>query len=466
MPDSRPVLFVCESYYLKFYRPLAAHLAEAGFRPIWVVVDRPAEWEHEYLNPAAEIEELATTRGVTCGPEQLDALTVFERIVFETPKLFKENYGYTINIVRSTERARQLADSWYEATLALLERFRPAAVFLWNGRYLPYSAVSAACQGVSQAFFTSEIGWVPGTIFLDYGTLSTHTTDLAGQQFESFRNADRRRADAFLEEYVARKATMVSQTIAGASEVRRGLLGSEGRFLVLYGCQVDWDTNVVIGARRFHSNESAIGFLLESLSDVPGARLVVKTHPLDPEKKDDRLQRLLGDRGAVVADVHPHTLIEAADCVVVRNSTLGFEALCYGKPVMLLEHAKYRHPNLTLDASDVASARSNLMTVSNGECRTPDPDVLRQFVIHLLDRYLVPGRYDYHFERTKLEILAHFEQNQSHQYLVRLLNNATPPLAAARDQTVSRAIARCELRRFSPLSFWSRQARRILQRLS
>ena len=45
-------------------------------------------------------------------------------------------------------------------------RFGPRAVFIWNGRYLPYRAVAAACEAVGQVLMTSEIGWIPGTILL------------------------------------------------------------------------------------------------------------------------------------------------------------------------------------------------------------------------------------------------------------------------------------------------------------
>ena len=466
MADSPSVLFVCESYYLRFYAPLADRLHRSGFRPIWITLDGPSAWPYEMLDLSPAIDDLAATQDAVGSPELLDRLTLFERIVFGRPDTFKDNYSYTIKNVRTAERARLLADAWYRATLALLDRFKPSGVFFWNGRYLPYSALSAACQAAGQLFFTSEIGWLPGTIFLDRGPLSTNTTDLAGRTFESVAETELPRAVDFLQEYVTLRATMVSQTIAAAPAVRQRLLGGDGKFLLLYGCQVDWDTNVVIGARRFHSNESAVQFLTECVSAVPGARVVVKTHPLDSDKKEERLRNVLGDRGTVVSDIHPHTLIEAADCVAIRNSTLGFEALCYGKPVMALEDAKYTHPRLTLGADSIASGQLNVSSVFTRECRVPDPGTLRQFIVHLLDRYLVPGSYDYHFDRTTLGILSHFEKNQSHRDLEALLNQAAPSTRVGSDPAVERAIAGCELRRATRSSSWSRRARRILDRLS
>lgn len=463
MARQQTVLFVCEKYYLRFYAPLAERLARSGFRPVWVMLDGAAQWAYESVDPTPALERLVDTRASTFAPERLDLLCAFERAVFERPDVFKDNYRYTVTTVRTAERARRLAELWYEATVALLRRFSPGAVFLWNGRYLPYSAVSAACAATGQLFFTSEIGWVPGTMFVDRGPLTTSTTDLVGRGFEAQPTTpgDAARADAFLLDYTSRKATMVSQTLESVSDARQRLLGEDGTFLLLYGCQVDWDTNVVIGARRFHSNESAVTFLLECLATIPGARMVIKTHPLDSEKREGRLREIVGSRGTVVSDIHPHTLIEAADCVAVRNSTLGFESLCYGKPLMALEAAKYTHSGLTLEARDSAGAAERLRSVATKQNPLPDRGVLRQFVLHLLDHYLVPVRYEYFFEPGKLELLSHFSHSDSHRMLEQVVNQAAPPTLGAVDGRVSRAVAACELRGSQRRSLFQKGLRRL-----
>ena len=458
--DGRSVLFICESYYLKFYKPLADRLIRSSFSPVWVMLDGPAPWEYAAIDPSLAVEALVGARDFKCR-DQIDALCVFERAVFERPNLFKHPYRYTTNVVRTPERARRLAEAWYQITLALLRRFAPSAVFVWNGRYLPYSAVSAACMAAGQLLMTSEIGWVPGTIFLDRGPLSTDTTDLFGRGLESTVGTDVARADAFLLDYTTRKATMVSQRLVSSSEVRNRLLGGDGTLLLLYGCQVDWDTNVVIGARRFRSNEAAVSFLVECLSQIAGARIVVKTHPLDSEKNEDNLRAIIQGRGTVVSDIHPHTLIEAADCVAVRNSTLGFEALCYGKPLIVLEGAKYKHPRLTLEARSVEEAVSSLMSVSTGNCNLPDRAALRQFIQHLLDHYLLPVRYAYFFEPAKLEILSHFGHNEAYRALEQALSEARPPILDDVDRGVLQALDGCALRHPRQRSFLYRQIRKL-----
>jgi hypothetical protein len=458
MSDSKTVLFICEKYYLRFYRPLAERLVQFGFSPVWVTLDGADQWDYDYLDPAPAVEQLTERPELQCRAS-VDAICALERHVFERPEVFRHSYPYTLNVVRTFERARRLAEAWSQATLALVARFQPRAIFVWNGRYLPYSAISAACEAAGQPFFTSEIGWLPGTVFVDRGRLSPDTTDLFGRGAAA-ATVDNGRAEAFLTDYTAKKATMVSQRLLSPSETRRNLLGPEGRFLLVYGCQVDWDTNVVVGARRFHSNESAVSFLLECMAGVPGARIAVKTHPLDSKDSETALREIVGSRGSVVSDIHPHTLIEAADCVSVRNSTLGFEALCYAKPLIALEHAKYCDPKLTLEAANSVEGGANLQAIAAGRCTVPDRLALRQFMLHVIDHYLVPVGYRYFFEPEQLTILAHLERNDSCRQLREVLCSVEPATVDA-DPDVVRAIGRSEFRRARRRSLLRRIANKL-----
>ena len=459
MVGATRVLFVCEKYYLRFYNAIAERLSAAGFAPLWVSVDGPGEWKHDWIDGSSLIDTVARNVDSTAAAA-FEHVCVFERAVFDRPDVFRNSYPYTANVVRSYERAPQVAMAWHQATLALLRRFTPAAVFVWNGRYLPYSAIATACAAAHQLLLTSEIGWVPGTIFLDKGELSANTTDLAGHDWRSVA-VDNGRAQAFLRDYTSSKATMVSQQLHQPEEVRRRLLGPRGRLLIVYGCQVDWDTNVVIGARRFRSNEAAVSFLMASTASIAGARIVVKTHPLDADKREATLQSLLGDRGVVVSDIHPHTLIEAADCVAVRNSTLGFEALAYRKPVLVLEKAKYNEAGLTFGADAMEECSSAVARIASGDCQLPDPALLDRFVLHLLDRYLVPVGYEYFFDPARLGLLTHFARNDSYEMLKKVLTSSTPARASDVNSHVGHVIDAFPVRRSQQPSLIRRQMQHL-----
>src|SRR5262245_5690794 len=105
------VLFVCEKYFLRFYRPLADRLRRAGFEPVGVAVDGDAPWDGESVDPSRAIEELMEDPGFA-GPEDVAAPWNFERAVFARPDLLTVNYPYTLNVVRTPARAQRLAQAW------------------------------------------------------------------------------------------------------------------------------------------------------------------------------------------------------------------------------------------------------------------------------------------------------------------------------------------------------------------
>jgi hypothetical protein len=166
-----------------------------------------------------------------------------------------------------------------------------------------------------------------------------------------------------------------------------------------------------------------------------------------------------------VSDIHPHTLIEAADCISVRNSTLGFEALCYAKPLIALEHAKYRDPKLTLHVENAIEGGANLQAIAAKQCTVPDRLALRQFMLHVIDHYLVPVGYRYFFEPEQLGILAHLQRNDSHRQLHEVLRNVEPATVSA-DPDVTRAIGRCEFHRGRRRSLLRRIANKLVGRRS
>src|SRR5215217_8716419 len=115
MRDDKAILFICEKYYLRFYRPLAAHLAGSGFKPIWIALDGIDRWDHDYLDARSAVDTLVESDEMAYPPG-VDMLCAFEQAVFDRPSLFKANYSYTVNVVRTLERARRLAAAWYEFT--------------------------------------------------------------------------------------------------------------------------------------------------------------------------------------------------------------------------------------------------------------------------------------------------------------------------------------------------------------
>lgn len=122
----------------------------------------------------------------------------------------------------------------------------------------------------------------------------------------------------------------------------------------------------------------------------PGYDLVVKEHPLSIGRNPLSLLRRLG-RVPNVRVVHPHEssheLIGQAEAVAVISSTVGLEALLYGKPVLTLGQPFYSGYGVTLDVDSFAELREAVPALLRFR---PDPVRTRRF-LHAAMRACKPG---------------------------------------------------------------------------
>jgi capsular polysaccharide export protein len=119
-----------------------------------------------------------------------------------------------------------------------------------------------------------------------------------------------------------------------APDLNDGVLRSDDLARVLVVDQTDGDMSVVCGGA---SEASFADMLHAALLENPTATIYVKTHPeVSAGRKGGYLTEIQNsERVVVVRDtVNPIDLIQKIDKVYVVTSTMGFEALLCGKPVV------------------------------------------------------------------------------------------------------------------------------------
>lgn len=132
-------------------------------------------------------------------------------------------------------------------------------------------------------------------------------------------------------------------------------IGQGGRPFYFYPLQLDCDTQI-----RQHSPFGRIAPSLHAIIDSfaryapPESQLVIKEHPLDNcltnwRRMTARIVREAGvaDRVIYLENGPLDRLLADARAVVTVNSTVGFQALAVGKPVIALGSAIYAMPSLT-----------------------------------------------------------------------------------------------------------------------
>ncbi|MBX9750139.1 MAG: hypothetical protein K5Q68_11035 [Roseococcus sp.] len=162
--------------------------------------------------------------------------------------------------------------------------------------------------------------------------------------------------------------------------------------------------DAVIALKHEEDYLTSLGHVLGFLH-ARGMRLVLKRHPQcrAPEMAAF-LRQMVDSQMAVSTTASIHDIIPRAQGVVTMNSGVGFEALLYEKPVVLLGRADYAEMAfaLTDTRSGEAAMQKALDFLRAGEA----PAGLRQHLFVMLRKYQVDSRSEDAFDRALLRALC------------------------------------------------------------
>ena len=129
--------------------------------------------------------------------------------------------------------------------------------------------------------------------------------------------------------------------------------------------QVRRDSQMLCHSPWLHTPEEVVRTVAEALGSVsPGTTLVVKPHPADWEPIDlSTLQKEFPQ--ITICQGGTLDILRRCRAVVTVNSTVGFEAMMFQKPVLLLGAAAYAIPELFLHASDRNSLAHGLKALGS-----------------------------------------------------------------------------------------------------
>lgn len=119
------------------------------------------------------------------------------------------------------------------------------------------------------------------------------------------------------------------------------------------------DSQITVRAPQFSEQGYVVGLVARSLPD--GMTLYVKEHPAAKGYTSLgilwSILRSHENVRLIDPDINAHDIIANAKLVVVINSTVGWEALLYGKPVVVLGNVFYRGWGVTFDVVDLFDLR-------------------------------------------------------------------------------------------------------------
>lgn len=245
----------------------------------------------------------------------------------------------------------------------------PEVVIVYNGSLFPESVLADASKGRPRVFI--EAGFLPKTMQIDPQGLNAANSV---PQDPSFYLGGQDFAAPGLPEAVN---VRTSKTWHDQVTLTPGY--------VFVPFQVPSDMQVTVHSPWIRDMEQFHDVICDTADHHPEQTFVIKEHPSFKRSVIGRRDhpRVIFANGNVTAD-----LIRYARVVVTLNSTVGIESLVLGTPVITLGNACYNIDGLVQHAEDHAALDAAL-----ADTIQPDPELRRQFLGWLKNRYLVDGAY-------------------------------------------------------------------------
>lgn len=392
-----------EPLFLVRYPGTRRKLKEMGFPAL--LIGETLGWEHKavYTGSAKQVFGADSPPRIWQGIS-LNEVTHFERRLAQLQGRPEDAVGALVQAGEIAERFLALASWW-----------RPQFVLCWNGWTLPWSVAKALGRKHGAFVLCAERGLVPDSLVLDSEGVNAGSY-LAGEKWRCIAErepsaGDREWASEYRRRYREERRTVVSKRGATSHpKVAADELGIPAdAMVVLCPAQLDEDTNPVLFAPEFPTNASVLEALRSAALNLGRIFVLFKTHPEDLSAPRD-YSRLLHGIGAMVEDVPLHDLLDLAQVVVTRNSTVGFEGLLAGKPVIALGRALWTGKGFTSDVRSREELAHALAAVQRAPQLSGDQEeAFTRFLIYLLGRYhyyLDPkAPHERESNRRKLEFL-------------------------------------------------------------
>ena len=244
---------------------------------------------------------------------------------------------------------------WHQ-TLNFIQQHQPDRIYVYNGRFAAMRAVFRACQKTGVECFMHE----RGCDLNHYDLLENHLPhDIVGidgviRKLWNNANVDSREAvgASWFEDRIAR---VERNWVSFTKEQQAGLLpegfDADARNVSIF-CSSD-DEFVAIGdswKNDLYPNQvEAIAAIAESMLEAsPETQLYLRVHPnlknVDNVRKQNMMALQFPNLSIVSADatVDTYALMKASDLTVTFGSSVGMEAVFWGKPSVLLGPCLYQ----------------------------------------------------------------------------------------------------------------------------
>lgn len=270
------------------------------------------------------------------------------------------------------------------AMLAFLRYWQPIAeskatcLAIWNGHFFRQAIACAVARKVGLQCVFFENGLLPGTTTLDHKGVNYANSVPRNPAFFAKRSA----VGNPPRELVPRIAKCPSRFAVKITPL-------PARY-VFVPFQIDHDTQITRFSPWIRDMEHLFAVVTAAFAGEAAAfDLVFKEHP-SAKKRYPAIYRKIQSAPNLhlLNHISTQSLIENAQAVVVINSTVGLEALLYGKKVMVLGQAFYALEGIARQVGTESHLSSAIRQIDGWQV---DQSLVTRFLAYLHKDYAIPG---------------------------------------------------------------------------
>lgn len=254
------------------------------------------------------------------------------------------------------ERRRNAVQFYHGFYACALDIVKPHLAVIWNGHHPQEMILDQLCRAADCPVAYLERGPFPGTLHFDNtgvlgGSSVAHLSTWEWSSLEErvfwhkamneIVNGCRTKADTWWEQPQA----------IGAARLRKKFNIPSDKKIVLFAGQVDADIQNILFSPNFSSNLSAFDWLCIRLQDFPDVFILGKHHPKS-KVPVSKYEKLVAGKGIWTANASLSDCLAVSDRVAAVNSTVLFEALLAGKPVLSMGLGLLSHKDIAYEVTD------------------------------------------------------------------------------------------------------------------
>lgn len=357
-----------------------------------------------------------------------DAVVAFDRQRSERLPLSRDRDANVVDyLLRATGREYEAVRTEYANFSHQFDRLGVDVCVFWNDYRSAGVPAAGACD-VDCLYM--ENGYVPGTIQLDAAGVNRNASVASLSEQELL---DRGRPYELPTELAVAGVEPLSRTdvalgfgskavrdTAAAARSIRHRLPNRGELLparerqptlpdqfVFVPFQVHDDTQILYNAPFVDDMRSFLTVARQAVDAVtPELPVVVKEHPVDRDRVDYSDLRDQFDDVRWFTDYPIEELTTAADAVVTVNSSVGFQSLSKGTPVVTVGETLYDSAPNVRSAGSLGGVSDALAAALNGSV---NQDRVDEYVAAVRERLFAPGTPDAFTDETVRHVVGYID---------------------------------------------------------